>query len=62
MSTMTKMVKVAVANEGERSMSVEEIQKWEVKNHTYSAGSVFVKTEDGVYSMEIKDFEEIFKR
>ena len=60
MSDEKTRIKVGVANKGESSLLVEEIKEWKVKNRIYVRDAVYVITEDGVFSMKIKDFEEIF--
>lgn len=55
-------VLVGVANQNEKSMKVDDIQDWEVEKVSYVGTSTYfkIKEEDGFYSMDRGDFNEIF--
>lgn len=55
------MITVGVANEGKMNISKDDMLKWKPEKVTYSGNSVFFKVEDVFYSMDRKDFDEVFK-
>ena len=59
---MVKTVLLGIANEGEKSFSVEDIKTWEVGKVTYFADIVYFKCGDTYYSMKRADFKEIFNK
>jgi len=57
-----KKIMVAKANENKSFlMTVGEIKEWEVKSKTKMRDSYYVKTQDGVFSIKVKDYEEVFE-
>lgn len=55
-----EIVKIGIANVGEKNLKVEEVSKWEPKNIVYSGDTVFFKYENVFYSMNVSDFRKIF--
>ena len=58
---MGRMIDVAKANEKKGSMSVEDVSKWKIISKTYTRDGIYLKTDDGVFLIKIKDYEEIFE-
>jgi len=56
-----EMVRVGVANEGEVTIPVDVVEKWEPKKITYISDTVFFSVEGVFYSMKTLDFKQIFK-
>lgn len=56
-----EMVKVGIANDGEKNLEIEELMKWEPKNVNYFGDVVYFKYEDKYYTMKVVDFRKIFK-
>jgi len=55
------IVYVGVANEGQISLPIDIVEKWEVKNVNQFGDTVFFKVEDMYFSMNVSDYKEIFK-
>jgi len=55
-------VLVGMANEGELSILVETLKKWEPTNISYFSDIVYFKHEDAYYSMKRIDFKDIFNK
>jgi hypothetical protein len=55
-----QIVKVGVANEGERNLELELVEKWEPKDIHYIGTTAFFKHEKTYYSMNREDFKRIF--
>lgn len=62
MSETKQTVTVGVANEGEINMNIDDLAKHEPKKISYIGSQVFFE-HDGVFlSMDLKNFQEIFKK
>ena len=57
---MSKSVLVAIANEGEQSMSIDVISKWDPDKMSFFGDTVFFKVDDTFFSMKKTDFCNIF--
>lgn len=55
-----EIVKIGIANVGEKNLKVEEVSKWEPKNIFYGGDTVFFKYDGVFYSMNVSDFRKIF--
>lgn len=55
-------VLIGVANEGEMSIDVDIIKKWEVSKITYFSDMVYFKSGGNYYSMKRNDFKQIFNK
>jgi len=53
-------VKVGVANETEKNLPIDEVQKWTPKNVNYFGDTVYFKNDKTYYSMKRLDFDKIF--
>lgn len=53
-------VLIGIANDGEVSMEVEVLKKWEPKNISRFGDTVYFKNEDTYFSMKRVDFDNIF--
>lgn len=58
---MKQTVTIGVANEGQINVSTDTMSNWQPKKVSYLGTSVFFQVDDVFYSMERKDFEEIFE-
>ena len=56
------MVDVGVANEGQKSISLDVAKSWQPKNVTYFSDVVYFKIEETFYSMKRSDFTNIFNK
>jgi hypothetical protein len=59
---MNKIVKVGVANESEKNLEVEVVQKWGPTNIFHSGDTVYFEHDKTFYSMKRIDFQNIFKK
>lgn len=57
---LKEMVKVGVANDGEKNLEIEVIKEWKPKNINYFGDTVYFKHEDKYYTMKTADFRKIF--
>lgn len=55
------MVKVGIANVGEKHFSIEEVSKWTLSDIIYMGDTIFFKHDNVYYSMNIMDYRKIFK-
>lgn len=53
-------VLVGVANQSEQSMKVEDIKDWEPTKISYVGSTSYFKVDDTFYSMESREFRELF--
>ena len=53
-------VTVGVANETEKNLPIDEVQKWTPKNVNYFGDTVYFKNDKTYYSMKRLDFDKIF--
>jgi len=58
---MGEVVKVGVANSGEKNLEVDIVEKWEPKEINYIGTTVFFKHIDTFFSMTRDDFKRVFK-
>jgi hypothetical protein len=57
---MSKSVLVAVANDGQQSMPLDVVSKWDPDKMSFFGDTVFFKVEDTYFSMKKLDFCNIF--
>jgi len=62
MAETKQTVKIGVANEGERNISVDDLLKHEPKKITYSGQQVFFEHDGKFISMKRVEFKEFFKK
>ncbi len=55
-----ELVRIAIANEGEKPFDVEVVKTWEPKNINYFSDVVYFKVEKTYYSMKSVEFKKIF--
>lgn len=53
-------VKVGIANETEKNLPIDEVQKWIPKNINYFGDTAYFKHDKTYYSMKRLDFDKIF--
>lgn len=57
---MVPMIKVGVANDKEKSFTVDELKKWVPTKINYFRDIVYFKHENVYYNMKITDFKTIY--
>jgi hypothetical protein len=57
-----KIFLVGIANEGEKSFSIDEMKTWEISNFSFLSDFVYFKKDGVFHSMKRKDFKEIFNK
>ena len=57
-----EIVKVGVANNGEKNLYVDTVKTWEPKKINYIGSTVFFNNDGIFYSMTREDFKKIFDK
>ena len=57
-----ELIKVGIANEGEKNITIEDMMDWQPKNVNYFGDTVYFKHEDKYYTMKIVDFKKVFSK
>lgn len=59
---MSEMIKIGVANDTEKNMSLEELSKWVPTNIHMFGDTAYFKHDKVYYSMTINDFNKLYKK